>query len=90
MNESLHKSKPEKDAIRPDHYGGDANPFEPIKIINYYKLGFNIGNVIKYILRAGKKDPSKLLEDLEKARQYLDFEIAEIKKSQERDAGERC
>jgi hypothetical protein len=46
-----------------DHYGGEDNPHEPttagkIKNIEYYDLGFNLGNVIKYILRAGIKHPS--------------------------------
>lgn len=34
--------------------------------------GFLIGNMIKYIKRAGVKDPSKTFEDLEKAMVYLD------------------
>lgn len=64
-----------KDAIRPEHYGGEANPFEPIKIIQHYNMGFELGNTIKYVLRAGKKDPSKYIEDLKKAIQYIQFEI---------------
>jgi hypothetical protein len=54
----------------PSHYGGRDNPYEAIKIIEAYKLGFHLGNAIKYILRAGKKtsDPT---EDLEKAIFYL-------------------
>lgn len=41
--------------------------------------GFNRGNAIKYIVRAGKKDPDKEIEDLEKARVYLTFEIDRLK-----------
>jgi hypothetical protein len=64
------------DAINnPKHYGGDANPFEAIKVIEAWGLGFHLGNVVKYIARAGKKDPAKELEDLKKARWYLDREI---------------
>ena len=37
-----------------DYYGKD-NPFEPIKVIDYYDLNFSRGNAIKYILRAGNK-----------------------------------
>ena len=66
--------------VRPDHYGGPANPFEPIKIIDHYGMNFSLGNAIKYILRAGKKDPTKTIEDLEKARTYLDFEIARLRR----------
>lgn len=40
-------------SIRPEHYGGDSNPFEAIKIIDHYNLNFNLGNVIKYILNKG-------------------------------------
>lgn len=39
------------------------------------KLGFRLGNAIKYISRAGKKDKTKIIEDLEKARVYLSREI---------------
>ena len=55
----------------PKHYQLDP---EPRKVIDSWGLGFNLGNVRKYIARAGKKtaDP---LEDLQKARNYIDFEI---------------
>tara|TARA_R110000744_G_C19362488_1_gene561552 strand:+ start:359 stop:514 length:156 start_codon:yes stop_codon:yes gene_type:complete len=46
---------------------------ESIEIIEAFELGFCLGNVIKYVLRAGKKDDA--LEDLKKARWYLDREI---------------
>ena len=59
----------------PQHYGGEANHYEAIKVIEAWSLGFYFGNVVKYILRAGKKDPARELEDLKKARWYLDREI---------------
>ncbi len=59
----------------PQHYGGDANPYEAIKVIEAWALNFHLGNVVKYIARAGKKDPARELEDLKKARWYLDREI---------------
>jgi Protein of unknwon function (DUF3310) len=59
----------------PAHYGGGDNPYEAIKVIEAWKLGFCLGNAIKYIARAGKKSPETLLEDLKKARWYLDREI---------------
>jgi hypothetical protein len=61
----------------PKHYGGKDNPYEGIKVIEHYDLGFCLGNVMKYLLRAGKKDNK--LQDLEKARFYLDREINNIK-----------
>lgn len=57
------------------HYGGDASAFEPIKIIEHYDLGFNLGNVIKYVLRAGEKDGETREKDLKKALTYLHREI---------------
>lgn len=57
----------------PAHYGGQDNPYEVIKVITNWSLGFCLGNTIKYIARAGKKGSA--LEDLKKARWYLDHEI---------------
>ena len=56
----------------PEHYGGKQNTYEAIKVIEVWGLNFHLGNVIKYISRAGKKDKTKLKEDLEKAKWYLD------------------
>ena len=62
----------------PPHYGGEDAPYEAIKVIEAWQLGFHLGNVIKYLSRAGKKDPDKLLQDLEKAKWYLDRKIEQI------------
>ena len=59
------------DAVNsPKHYS--ATKIQPIDAIEEWGLGFHLGNVVKYIARAGKKDPSKELEDLKKAKWYLD------------------
>ncbi|MDR0675627.1 MAG: DUF3310 domain-containing protein [Elusimicrobiota bacterium] len=58
-----------------DYYGGKDNIYEAIKIIDAWDLNFNLGNVIKYTLRAGRKDKSKTEEDLRKAIWYLKREI---------------
>lgn len=58
----------------PAHYGGADNPYEAIKVIEAWGLGFNLGNTAKYIARAERK--AVPIEDLEKARWYLDREIA--------------
>lgn len=58
----------------PNHYGGEDNPYEAIKVIESWKLGFNLGNTIKYISRADKK--GNRFEDLQKARWYLDRELS--------------
>lgn len=58
----------------PDYYGGKDNPYEAIKVIEAWDLGFRLGNTLKYISRARKKH-NRRLEDLKKARWYLDREI---------------
>lgn len=63
----------------PSHYGGEANPYEAIKVIEAWQLGFCTGNAVKYIARAGKKDVSKEIEDLEKAAWYLQRRIVQLK-----------
>jgi len=60
----------------PSYYGGKDNPYEAIKVIEAWNLGFCLGNAIKYISRAGKKDA--IIQDLKKARWYLDREIENI------------
>lgn len=55
----------------PSHYQG--NSLEVIDIIEDFGLNFNLGNAIKYVLRAGKKDSRQ--EDLNKAIWYLRREI---------------
>lgn len=59
----------------PQHYGGDTT-YEAIKVIEAWELGFCLGNAVKYISRAGKKDPEKTLEDLQKAVWYLERDIS--------------
>lgn len=59
----------------PEHYGGDTT-YEAIKVIEAWELGFCLGNTVKYISRAGKKGCH--IEDLKKARWYLDREIARL------------
>lgn len=64
----------------PAHYGGVDNPYETIMVIEAWNLGFCLGNTVKYISRAGKKGSGRIVEDLEKARWYLDREIQRLKK----------
>jgi len=62
----------------PAHYGGADNPYEAIKVIEAWHLGFCLGNTVKYISRAGRKPGAERLEDLRKARWYLDREISNL------------
>lgn len=64
----------------PDHYGGKNNEYEAIKVIDAWDLGFSLGNTIKYISRAGKKGKNKELEDLLKAKWYLEHYIKQLEK----------
>ena len=67
---------PKKEQVNhPEHYGGGNNAYETIKVIDAWELGFSLGNTIKYISRAGKKNKDKELEDLKKAKFYLDHHI---------------
>ena len=63
----------------PAHYGGAENVDEAIKVIEAWGLGFCLGNAVKYVARAGKKGPA--LEDLKKARWYVDREIQRLEKT---------
>ncbi len=58
-------------AINPKHYKDHPSGIECITIVEH--MNFNLGNAIKYIWRAGQKD--NVIQDLEKARWYLDREI---------------
>lgn len=60
----------------PVYYGGRDNPYEAIKVIESWNLGFGLGNAVKYIARAGRKGDA--VEDLRKARWYLDREIQRL------------
>ena len=61
---------------RPAHY--TDGKIEVIEYIEDKKLGFCLGNAIKYISRAGKKNPDKEVEALKKAIWYIDRRIKEI------------
>lgn len=62
----------------PDHYMKDSG-HEVIDVINAWKLDFDLGNAVKYIGRAGKKNPERVVEDLEKAVWYITHKIKSIK-----------
>ena len=63
----------------PKHY--NTGKIEVISAIEDWNLDFHLGNVVKYVARAGKKDVSKTLEDLEKAKWYLERKISELEKN---------
>lgn len=63
----------------PSHY--TDGKIEVIEFIEDKKLGFCLGNAVKYIARAGKKDPTKEVEDLKKAEWYIKRRIKELEEA---------
>ena len=74
----------------PAHY--TSGKIEVIDFIEDKELNFNLGNVVKYVSRCGRKKSSgksmdaKALEDLKKARWYIDREITTREKGMKKDA----
>ena len=64
-------------AIKPNHY--KAGEFDVIKFCQIHNIGFELGNVIKYSTRAGKKENNSELQDLLKAREFLNRRIKYLK-----------
>lgn len=65
----------------PQHYCDGK--IEVIDFIEDKKLNYHRGNAVKYIARAGKKDPSKEIEDIEKAIWYLKRESKRLRSTPE-------
>lgn len=63
----------------PAHY--TDGKIEVIDFIEDKKLPYHLGNVVKYVSRSGKKDPTKTIQDLEKAAWYLNRYIQLLKQS---------
>ena len=61
----------------PAHYAEDRE-IEPVALIEDWDLSFSLGNAVKYISRAGKKDSDAELQDLKKALWYLQHHIETI------------
>ena len=64
----------------PEHYGGEDNPYEVVKIAEATGIDKDayLFNVLKYIIRSGKKDDNPPVQDLNKALWYLDRRIKTI------------
>ena len=59
----------------PEHYGGADNEYEAIKVIDAWGLGFSLGNTVKYISRAGKKEKDKEIQLWDKNGFHLEHHI---------------
>ena len=79
--EIIYQSKPiVNDSINhPKHYTSHPSGIETIQITRH--MNFNRGNAVKYLMRAGLKDPDKEVEDLQKAVWYIQDEIKRLKGS---------
>ena len=76
---SIEISENSDSVSHPLHYAsGWSNGAEVIDLTEH--LSFCAGNVVKYVCRAGRKDPDKYIEDLEKARWYIDREIERVER----------
>ena len=64
------------DVNHPSHY--TSGKIEVIDFIEDKELGFHLGNAVKYISRAGRKNPDKIVEDLQKAVWYINREIGRL------------
>jgi hypothetical protein len=71
----------ESNPIRPNHYNGGA--YEAINVIEAWGSDFCLGNALKYICRAGKKDGNDTEQDLRKAIWYLERKIEMLKKQKQ-------
>lgn len=69
------------DAIRPDYY--KSNGIEVLDLTDVFDLNFNLGNVVKYVVRAGKKDGEEKEKDLAKAKFYLNRELNKTLKQEQ-------
>lgn len=81
----LERFRDQNDPVNhPSHY--TDGKIEVIDFIEDKKLGFHLGNAVKHIARAGKKDPSKEVEDLKKAVWYINRRIANISEDTDGDS----
>lgn len=80
QSESANASDDFDPVSKPSHYT-EGRKYEPRKVIHDWGLDFNLGNAVKYISRAGRKND--VVEDLKKAIQYIEFELEELENEKE-------
>ncbi len=68
--------------INPSHYKAHPSGVECIDIIEEFPL--NIGTAIKYLWRAGLKEQNPAMQDLHKARWFVEREIVRLTKKAEK------
>jgi hypothetical protein len=78
VSSTLNKPIPMR-GTRP-HYENPSSKYDVIDIIKDYDLNFNRGNIVKYVLRCGKKDNE--VQELEKAKDYIERELTWLREQQ--------
>ncbi len=66
---------------KPKHY--TSGSIETIEVIEDWNLNYHLGNVVKYVSRAGKKNKDTHIQDLMKAKWYLEREIKRLETSED-------
>lgn len=81
LAETAEKPAADDPVNHPSHYT-EGHRIEVIEFLEDWMLPFHLANCIKYICRAGRKDPAKTIEDLEKGRWYLSRYIDLLRKKE--------
>ncbi len=77
MTRRLEQAELQSDVVKnPKHY--EQYEFEPVSFIMKNELSFWMGNVIKYVMRAGTKDDTDEVQDLKKAIRYIEMRINQL------------
>ena len=71
IKDTKNKVEFSESVFHPKHYGGEASVYEAIKVIEAWDLGFNLGNVVKYITRHRRKGEGA--SDIEKVIHYCEL-----------------
>ena len=79
--ENIDKEKPFDEVENPSHYTEGRN-YEPVEVIEDWRLDYHLGNALKYISRAGRK--GSFIEDLKKAIYYLERRITKEQNERKR------
>ncbi len=72
------------DPINPSYY--TSGKIEVIDFLEDQKFPFHLANAVKYIARAGKKDPDKTIQDIQKAIWYLNRYIGLLEKAEQKES----
>lgn len=76
---ALEKDESYEYVNHPKHY--NQGGIELVNIVDSYQLGFYEGNIVKYLIRSGKKPGNSKLQDLKKAQWYLNYLIKSLEKN---------